>query len=56
MTALVLDVRLDGFADPVGRLVKDGFGALAFVYTEAHLDHPEVQALSLSLPLQGGSI
>ncbi len=52
MTALILDVRLDGFADPVGTLIKDEFGALAFVYTDAHLAHPEAQPLSLSLPLR----
>src|SRR5690606_7307785 len=49
---LVLDVRLDGFQAPIGVLARDAKGAMAFVYTDAHLKHPAPVPLSLSLPLQ----
>ncbi len=51
MTALILDLRMDGFTEPIGNLVRDDRGALSFVYRAAHLAHPEAPPLSLSLPL-----
>ena len=48
---LVLDVRLDGFENPVGALVRDDKGALAFAYKAEYVSDPEATPLSLSLPL-----
>ncbi len=52
MTELNLDVRLDGFAEPAGALVRDENSALSFTYSHAHLDRPDALPLSLSLPLR----
>ncbi|GLR60569.1 HipA domain-containing protein [Rhizobium indigoferae] len=51
MEALALDVRLDTSADPVGVLVRDQRGGLAFAYSEAYVSQPGAISLSLSLPL-----
>lgn len=51
MDALALDVRLDSYEDPVGVLVRDQRGGLAFAYDEAYVSQPEAISLSLSLPL-----
>ncbi|MGD9805090.1 MAG: HipA domain-containing protein [Hyphomicrobiaceae bacterium] len=51
MSELILDVRLDGFAEPAGVLVRDDRGALAFAYTAAHLADADALPVSLSLPL-----
>jgi len=51
MTELSLDVRLDGFAEPAGTLVRNRQGALVFAYTPTHLARAEALSLSLSLPL-----
>ncbi len=51
MSELLLDVRLDSFAEPIGVLVRDAKGALAFAYTPDHAVNPAALALSLSLPL-----
>jgi serine/threonine-protein kinase HipA len=51
MNELILEVRLDSFVDPVGVLVRDAKGALAFAYTPEHAANPAALALSLSLPL-----
>ena len=51
MTQLTLDVRLDGFTEPVGALARSEHGALAFAYTSAHLARADAVPLSLSLPL-----
>lgn len=51
MSELVLDVRLDSFAEPIGVLVRDANSALAFAYTAEHVADPKALALSLSLPL-----
>ncbi len=51
MSELILDVRLDSFADPIGVLVRDAKGALAFAYTPEHARNERALALSLSLPL-----
>ena len=52
MNPLLLDVRLDGFDEPIGHLARDTKGALAFAYTKAHQALPNALALSLSLPLE----
>ena len=51
MSDLALDVRLDGFTDPVGHLVRDRRGELAFGYSAHHLARTDALPLSLSLPL-----
>ena len=51
MTQLTLDVRLDGFTEPVGALARSEHGALAFAYTSAHLARADAVPLSLSLLL-----
>lgn len=50
-----LDVRLDGFDDPIGQLSSDDRGAARFAYTEQYVARPGALALSLSLPLAQGS-
>ena len=51
MAEFLLDVRLDGFSEPAGVLVRDANGALAFRYTPGHLRAQNPQPLSISLPL-----
>jgi serine/threonine-protein kinase HipA len=51
MSELILDVRLDGFPDPAGVLVRDGNGALAFAYSASQLSTIGALPISLSLPL-----
>lgn len=51
MDIIALDVRLDGFDDPIGNLVRDEEGALAFAYQSSYLDNPAAIPLSLSFPL-----
>lgn len=51
MDALALDVRLDGFNEPIGVLARDGNGAVAYAYRPAYVANPDAAALSLSLPL-----
>ncbi|MFC0804526.1 HipA domain-containing protein [Ensifer sp. P24N7] len=51
MDIIALDVRLDGVADPIGNLVRDEGGALAFAYAATYLDDPDAFPLSLSFPL-----
>lgn len=46
-----LDVRLDGFADPIGTLASDDRGATTFIYRDAYVSRSDALALSLSLPL-----
>jgi serine/threonine-protein kinase HipA len=50
---LALDVRLDGFDDPVGVFVRDERGAVAFGYNRNYLAKSDAIPLSLSLPLVG---
>jgi serine/threonine-protein kinase HipA len=52
LTALTLDVRLDGFAAPIGKLVRKVSGDVTFAYTGEHLRLTNALPLSLSLPLQ----
>lgn len=51
MDELSLDVRLDGHADPVGVLVRDRNGGLAFAYRPDYLSDPDATLISMSLPL-----
>jgi serine/threonine-protein kinase HipA len=51
MTTLLLDVRIDGFTDPVGQLLRAETGALSFAYTATHTRAPDAVPVSLSLPL-----
>lgn len=51
MPALKLDVRLDGFSEPVGVLARDDNGAVAFAYRPDYAGNPNAMPLSLSMPL-----
>ena len=51
MGPLALDVRLDGHDEPVGVLIRDDRGALAFAYREDYVSASDATPLSLSLPL-----
>ncbi|MEP9386481.1 HipA domain-containing protein [Mesorhizobium sp. KR9-304] len=51
MEPLALDVRLDGYNDPVGVLIRDDRGAVAFAYKEEYVSASDATPLSLSLPL-----
>ncbi len=52
MSELILDVRLDGFDGPVGVLVRDAYGDLAFQYEDSYRAMPNALHLSLSLPIR----
>ncbi len=52
MSVLTLDVRLDGYAAPIGKLTRKMSGDVMFAYTSEHLGLPNPIPLSLSLPLQ----
>ncbi|WP_181702092.1 HipA domain-containing protein [Chthonobacter albigriseus] len=47
---LILDVRLDGFESPIGKLSRGGSGAVSFRFTDDYLIDPETVRLSLALP------
>src|SRR5271166_3801082 len=49
--SLLLDVRLDGFDNPVGQLLKRTTGALQFAYNQEFLAQPQASPISLSLGL-----
>lgn len=51
MEILALDVRLDGYDSPVGVLVRDPRGAIAFAYRGDYASRRDATPLSLSLPL-----
>ncbi len=51
MNEIALDVRLDGFAEPIGELFRNQNGALNFRYRNAYANHAHALPLSLSLPL-----
>jgi serine/threonine-protein kinase HipA len=55
MSAITLDVRLDGFSAPIGKLTRKISGDVMFAYTIEHLGLPNPLPLSLSLPLQEAS-
>ncbi len=55
MIEMKLDVRLDGFADPIASLSKDENSALSFAYAASYLDNRAAYPLSLSLPLTEGA-
>ncbi|MGV3490114.1 MAG: HipA domain-containing protein [Devosia sp.] len=50
---LSLDVRLDGYDQPIGVLASDDRRNVAFAYRADYLERPDAVALSLSLPLAG---
>jgi serine/threonine-protein kinase HipA len=52
LSSLTLDVRLDGFAEPIGKLTRTISGNVTFNYTSEHLGLSNALPLSLSLPLQ----
>lgn len=47
-----LDVRLDGFDEPVGQLSADARNAVQFAYTGAYRARSDALALSLALPIR----
>ncbi len=49
---LRLDVRIDGFPNPVGRLERNSEQGLSFNYAPEHLADPDAMAVSMSLPLR----
>lgn len=48
---LILDVRIDGFPEPIGALARDDDKAISFAYSPRHLAEPYALPLSLALPL-----
>lgn len=52
MSELTLDVRLDGYLQPIGKLTRRISGDVTFSYTSGHLGLTDAMSLSLSLPLQ----
>lgn len=56
MPALALDVRLDGFAEPIGALVRDDRGAVSFTYRPDYLARTDAVRLSLSMPLDDAPV
>ncbi len=52
MSKITLDVRLDGFEQPVGTLQRSARGSLSFTYAATHLALPNPSLLSLSMPLR----
>jgi serine/threonine-protein kinase HipA len=52
LSTLTLDVRLDGFAEPIGKLTRKLSGNVTYAYTSEHLGLVNALPLSLSLPLQ----
>lgn len=52
MSDLILDVRLDGFAHPVGQITRNTNGNTTFRYSDDHLNDQAAFPLSLSLPLE----
>ncbi len=51
MSALVLDVRLDGYEAPIGKLIRTALDNVAFTYSKEHLAITNALPLSLSFPL-----
>ena len=50
-----LDVRLDGFDDPIGSLTSDDRGAARFSYAQSYAARGDALALSLALPVRADS-
>jgi serine/threonine-protein kinase HipA len=48
---ITLDVRLDGFDQPIGHMFGDDRGAVAFAYRPDYVARPNAMAISMSLPL-----
>ena len=51
MSELLLDVFLDGFSTPIGKLVRTSTGNTIFIYTPEYLISGQTIPISLSLPL-----
>ena len=51
MSGLALDVRLDGFPEPIGSLVRTDRESLAFTYKPNYLSSQDPVPLSISMPL-----
>ncbi len=49
---MILDVRIDGFANPVGALVSEEGGDVSFGYSADHLAQERAVPISLCLPLR----
>lgn len=52
MSELILDVRLDGYDEPVGVLARDEYGVLTFNYHQDYVTGLSPVRLSLSMPLR----
>jgi serine/threonine-protein kinase HipA len=52
MSALTLDVRLDGYEAPIGKLISTASDNVAFTYSTEHLAITNALPLSLSFPLR----
>ena len=52
MSELILDVRLDGYNEPIGILVRDEHAGLSFNYRPNYLSGEAPISLSLSMPLR----
>jgi serine/threonine-protein kinase HipA len=52
MIALSLDVRIDGFADPIGTLMRNENAGVSFIYKDAFLSDENATPVSLSMPLR----
>jgi serine/threonine-protein kinase HipA len=50
---MILDVRLDGFDEPIGQLRSNERGDIAFGYSPAYLGRDDALMLSLAFPLTG---
>lgn len=48
---LILDVRMEGYAEPAGKLVSNELGATRFFYNENYLTHVNAIPISMSLPI-----
>jgi serine/threonine-protein kinase HipA len=51
LSTLTLDVRLDGFAAPIGKLIRAASGNVSFTYSTEHLSANNALPLSLAFPL-----
>jgi len=50
---MILDVRLEGFDEPVGHLTRSDDGGTEFLYSPRYVARDDAVPLSLSLPLKG---
>lgn len=54
MSARTLDVRLDGYSDPIGKLSGEPNSNATFQYDSSYLNNQNAVPLSMSLPLTDG--